>query len=75
LRKSYRCSTLERFERPLYSPVIVVIGSGGAGFRTVIDSALEEEMIESLVEDSSSDEKNYEEFLIDIFNRVRNATM
>ena len=75
LRKSYRCSTLERFERPLYSPVIVVIGSGGAGFRTVIDSALEEEMIESLVEDSSSDGKNYEEFLIDIFNRVRNATM
>ena len=71
LRKSYKCNTLNRCERPLYSPVIVVIGNGGAGFRTVIDSSLEEDMIESLVDD----ENNYEEFLIEIFNRVKNLTM
>lgn len=75
LRKSYQCNTLDGYERHSYLPVIVVIGSGGAGFRTVIDSALEEEMIESLVEDTSSEEQNYEEFLIGIFNRVRNVTI
>ena len=76
LRKAYMSSAVEKCNRPVYPPVVVVIGRGGYGFRSTIDdSLLEDEMIESLVEDTSSDEKSYVDFLIDLHRRIKNATM
>eukprot|EP00557_Chaetoceros_sp_GSL56_P008139 CAMPEP_0176495268 /NCGR_PEP_ID=MMETSP0200_2-20121128/10557_1 /TAXON_ID=947934 /ORGANISM="Chaetoceros sp., Strain GSL56" /LENGTH=1213 /DNA_ID=CAMNT_0017893117 /DNA_START=433 /DNA_END=4070 /DNA_ORIENTATION=+ len=54
LRKCYSCSIFRNCSRPWYSPVVVILANGGPGYRTVIDSVLEEQLIECLVEDTSN---------------------
>jgi Vesicle coat complex COPII, subunit SEC24/subunit SFB2/subunit SFB3 len=70
LRKCYSCSIFSNYSRPWHTPVVVIIGNGGPGFRSGIDSSLEEQLIQGLVEDPSNDGMSYEEFLIYICKKM-----
>ena len=76
LKASCKSCAIERCYRPVSTSVVVVVGKGGAGFRSTIDDVLEINFIDSLVEDASSIErKSYADFFNDLHQRIKIATM
>jgi len=61
----------EQSIRPIFSPLILVIGTGGSGYRKGIDDASEKLMIESCIDDTSGGESSYHDFLYEVHRRVK----
>mmetsp|Transcript_23459 Transcript_23459/g.26742 ORF Transcript_23459/g.26742 Transcript_23459/m.26742 type:complete len:477 (+) Transcript_23459:1526-2956(+) len=68
----YSSMTDSIMQRPTVAPLVVVIGRGGYEHRGELDVMLENEMIDNLVEDSSTKDKSYADFWMAIEQRIKN---
>jgi protein transport protein SEC24 len=63
--------TQEQCVRPAFPPLILILGTGGSGFRKGVDDALEKAMIECCVDDTSGGDSSYGDFLCEVHRRVK----
>jgi protein transport protein SEC24 len=67
--------TQQQAIRPVFSPLVLVVGTGGYGFRKGIDDILEKYMVECCVDDSSGGDSSYEDFLGEVHRRVNGKSI